>query len=137
MVKHVVARCLDISEGQQKRVSIAGRDICVFNIKGSFFALLDRCPHEGASLSHGFRVGLVTSTSPGCFQYSRESEMVKCPWHGWEFDIKTGQSWCAPTRVRVRPYPTDVESGGDLVKGPYVAESFPVSLEGHYVVIDL
>ena len=63
--------------------------------------------------------------------------MVKCPWHGWEFDIKTGQSWCSPMRVRVRPYPVDVESGGELVKGPYVAERFNVSVEDDYIVVEV
>ena len=44
--------------------------------------------------------------------------MVKCPWHGWEFDIRTGKSWCDPSRVRVRQYPVAVKPGTELVEGP-------------------
>ena len=36
--------------------------------------------------------GLVTSSQPGTFEWSRPGEMLKCPWHGWEFDIVTGKA---------------------------------------------
>ena len=58
------------------------------------------------------------------------------PWHGWEFDIRTGQSWCDPTRVRARPYAVSVQPGTRLVAGPYVAETVPVSVENDYVVVE-
>jgi nitrite reductase/ring-hydroxylating ferredoxin subunit len=54
----------------------------------------------------------------------------------WEFDIRTGQSWCDPQRLRARRYPVSVEPGARLVEGPYKAETFPVSLEGAYVVVE-
>ena len=113
-----------------------GRAIVVFNLGGEFFALNNRCPHRGGSLHLGIQTGLVESTEPGRYSYSRQGEMVKCPWHGWEFDIRTGQSWCEPTRVRVRHYPVSVQPGTRLVAGPYVAEKVPVTVEGDYVVIE-
>jgi 3-phenylpropionate/trans-cinnamate dioxygenase ferredoxin subunit len=61
---------------------------------------------------------------------------VKCPWHGWEFDIRTGQSWCDPAKLRIRQYPVSVRGGNELKEGPYVAQSFPVRLEGNYVVVE-
>ncbi len=67
----------------------------------------------------------------------RKGEMLRCPWHGWEFDIRTGQSWCDPQRVRARLYPVAVEPGAEVVKGPYVAETFPVSVEQDYVVLEM
>ncbi len=39
---------------------------------------------------------------PGEYRMSRPGEMLKCPWHGWEFDIRTGQSWCEPTNTNPR-----------------------------------
>jgi nitrite reductase/ring-hydroxylating ferredoxin subunit len=62
---------------------------------------------------------------------------LRCPWHGWEFDIRTGQSWCDPTSVRARQFQVTVEPGEKLVKGPYVAETFPVSVEEDYLVLEL
>jgi hypothetical protein len=45
---------------------------------------------------------------PGEYEYSRQGEILKCPWHSWEFDIRTGQSWFDPARVRVRQYDVTV-----------------------------
>lgn len=137
MPRHVVAKVDEIPLGQQKLVTVEGRAICVFNQGGEFFALLDRCPHEGGSLSRGDRIGLVQSKEPGCYEYTRRGELIKCPWHAWEFDIRTGQSWCDPSRIRVKSFTVNVEPGGAVVKGPYVAETFPVSVEEDYVVIDV
>ena len=66
----------------------------------------------------------------------RVGELLRCPWHGWEFDMRNGQSWFDPKRVKVRSYPVAVESGEDLQKGPYVAETFPVHVEDSYVIIE-
>ena len=137
MVRHIVAKRADVPEGGHLRVELEDRPIAVYNVNGEFFALMDRCPHEGASLCAGDRVGLVQSSKPGDYCYSRSGEMIKCPWHGWEFDIRTGQSWCDPSRVRVRSYPATVESGDLLVKGPYVAERFEVSIEDDYIVVEV
>src|SRR5690606_8118134 len=112
-------------------------EIVIFNVKGEFHALLNRCPHEGASLCKGVRVGLVESETPGHYSYSRPGEMIRCPWHGWEFDIKTGQSWCEPGSVWVRRYNIAVEDGDALARGPFVAESFSVQVEDKYLVIEM
>jgi 3-phenylpropionate/trans-cinnamate dioxygenase ferredoxin subunit len=137
MARHVVGRVDDVPAGRQKLVTVEGRAICVFNREGEFFALLDRCPHEGGSLCRGDRIGLVQSSEPGSYEYSRQGEFIKCPWHAWEFDIRTGQSWCDPKRIRVKTFNIGVETGENLVKGPYVAETFPVSVEEDYIVIEL
>jgi 3-phenylpropionate/trans-cinnamate dioxygenase ferredoxin subunit len=78
----------------------------------------------------------VESKEPGDYCYSRRGEMVKCPWHGWEFDIRTGKSWCDPARLRLRQYPVAVKPGAELVEGPHVAESFPVRVENSYIVVE-
>ena len=135
--KHVVAVASEIPAGRQSLFTVEGREIAVFNVNGDFYALLNRCPHEGGSLCHGDRVGLVQSDGPGSYRYSRAGEFVKCPWHAWEFDIKTGLSWCDPRRTRVRTYEVAVELGAALVQGPYVAERFAVEVVDKYIVINL
>jgi len=55
--------------------------------------------------------------------------------HSWEYDIRTGKSWCDPRRVEVRRFEVGVEPGTRLVEGPYVAETFPVSVEDAYLVV--
>jgi nitrite reductase/ring-hydroxylating ferredoxin subunit len=137
MGKHIVGTVSDIPVGGRKRVEVEGRGIAIFNVSGEFFALLDRCPHEGGSLCRGDIVGLLESDDPGHYRYTRHGEMVKCPWHGWEFDIKTGQSWCEPKRTKVRSYPVKIKSGEELQKGPFKVETFPVRIEENYVVLEI
>ena len=135
--RYVVARAADIPLGGVKTVTVRGREIALFNVAGEFFALLNRCPHEGAPLCGGIRVGLLESRDPGKYEYSREGEILRCPWHGWEFDLRTGQSYCDPVHTQVKAYPVAVEPGATVTKGPYVAETFPVTVEEEYVLIEL
>ena len=137
MGRHIVGTTNEIPVGGRKVVSIKGRELVIFNLDGEYFALLNRCPHEGASLACGLLVGLVQSSEPGQFTYSRRGEMLRCPWHGWEYDIRTGQSYCDPEDVKVKSYPAKIEPGDELVKGPYVADTFPVSVDENYVVVEI
>ena len=140
--RHVVATVDEIPPGGRKLVEVAGRRVVVFNLGGEFFALGDRCPHQGGSLAAGCLTGEVSSPEPGEYQYSRRGEMVRCPWHYWEFDIRTGRSRFDPGRVRTRRYEARVESGAalqaadPLQEGPYRAETFAVRVEADYVVVD-
>jgi nitrite reductase/ring-hydroxylating ferredoxin subunit len=137
MSRQVVARARDIAPGTCKIATVRGREIGIFNLGGEYFALSNRCPHAGGPLCRG-RIGpLVLSDGPGDYRLTRERELLRCPWHGWEYDIRTGQSWCDPKSVRARQFQVRVEPGADLVKGPYVAETFPVSVEEDYLVLDL
>lgn len=137
MGRHVLAPAREIGDGQQRAFTVQGREIAVFNVNGDFYALLNRCPHEGGSLCHGDRVGLVQSDGPGSYKYSRAGEFVKCPWHAWEFDIRTGQSWCDPERTKVKTYDVRVEAGEARAKGPFVAEQFDVEVVEDYLVLSL
>jgi nitrite reductase/ring-hydroxylating ferredoxin subunit len=153
---YVVASVDEIPPGERKIVDVAGLSIGVFNVKGEFFALRNRCPHQGGPLCEGKLWGLLEAPVPGEFTLSRRGEILTCGWHGWEFDVRTGQSWCDPRRLRARTFEVSVEPGSQLVtastdnidddpaastsehvKGPYLAETFPVSTDGAYVVIEI
>jgi nitrite reductase/ring-hydroxylating ferredoxin subunit len=137
MSHHVVATVDEIPPGTHKLVSVRGREIGVFNVKGDYYALLNRCPHAGASLCRGRVGGLVVSDGPGEYEILREGEILRCPWHGWEYDIRTGQSWCDPEKVNTRQYRVTIEPGARVAKGPYVAETFPVHVDQNYVVVEI
>ena len=137
MTRHVVATVDELPPGTRKILEIDGRPIAVFNIKGEYFGLLNRCPHQGASLCQGPLIGLAKSSTPGEIEYTKLGEIIRCPWHGWEFDVRTGQSYCDPRRFRVRAYPAHAEPGSEVVKGPYIAETIKVEVESDYVVVDL
>ena len=79
----------------------------------------------------------MRSKEPGQYDYSRPQEMLQCSWHGWEFDIRTGQSYCDPERIRTRSYHVELAPGQMVVEGPYVAETIPVSVEEDYIVVEM
>ena len=154
MPRYVVAEAGEIPPGGRKIVEVAGRSIGVFNVGGEYFALRNRCPHMGGPLCEGKTWGALTADKPGEFNYSRPGEIIACIWHGWEFDLRTGQSWCDPVKLRVRAYEVSVEGGEveaepppstpdpaapapGMVKGPYIAETYPVAAEGKHLVVEI
>jgi len=149
-VKYVVGTVEEIPPGARKIVDAGGRSIGVFNVDGEYFAVLNRCPHQGGPLCKCETLGSLRPGEVGEFHYSRAGEIVRCPWHGWEYDLRTGQSWFDPARVVVRRYEVSVEPGAQLLTqvktppgmeglqpGPYVAETFPVSVEQEYVLVEI
>lgn len=139
MPGHVVAKAEDLPPGGRLRVVVEGRAILVLNIKGELFALTDTCPHRGASLSGGVLTGLVSSTAPGDVRYERAGEILRCPWHQWEFDVRTGRSYCDPKRWRLQSYPVGIEGadGAVRVEGDLRAETFPIERRGGDIVVDV
>ncbi len=137
MAKHVVAAVGEIPPGGRKLVTIRGREIGVFNLDGAFYALVNRCPHQGAALCTGEVVSRLEAPLPGEYRLAQHGAMLRCPWHCWEFDIRTGQSWCDPNDIKARTYHVTVEAGEALAKGPFAAETLSVAVEQDYVVVTL
>jgi len=165
MAKYVVATVDELTPGKRKIVEVAGRLIGVFNVGGELFALRNRCPHQGGPLCEGRLAGILEASAPGEeLRYSRAGEILRCPWHGWEYDIRTGQSYFNPALVRVRNFVVSVEPGDEIAfdevaaassvaviegagtrtsgesvlrKGPYVAETYPVTVDRRYVMIEI
>ena len=136
MAKHVVAPVADFPPGTRRLIEAGDRKIAVFNVRGEFFALNDRCPHEGGSLCKGKLSGLVVASEPGVYEWTRDDEIIRCPWHGWEFDLRTGRSQCDPRTMRVRLFDVHVEQGANLAE-ELQAETFPVKIEDNYVVVEV
>jgi 3-phenylpropionate/trans-cinnamate dioxygenase ferredoxin subunit len=128
----VVARADEIAPGERKIVDIGGRSVGVFNIAGEYFALRNRCPHQGGPLCAGLQFAPLRSSRPGEYERGENAELIRCPWHGWEFEIKTGRSLVDPQRTRVRSYAAALQE-----EPPGDAERYPARREGPYVVVEL
>ena len=75
---------------------------------------------------------------PARTYYSRAGEILRCPWHGWEFDLRTGQSWFDPRASACAATTVSVEAGSsDPARGPYIAETYPVAIEAQMLVIEI
>jgi nitrite reductase/ring-hydroxylating ferredoxin subunit len=138
MARHALAPVDEVPPGTSRSFTVEGRAVAVYNVAGQFYALRDSCPHQGAALSGGTVAGALRASQPGCYDFDPNHRLVRCPWHGWEYDLATGQSYYSPRR-KVRSYPVSVEPGAELTaaEGPYVAETFPISVQDDYVVIEL
>ena len=99
----------EFEPGQAYSFTIGKRPVMLVRHGDDFFALLDTCPHQGARLSDG----CVTGTTLKCrvggpLTYGRAGELVRCPWHGWQFELESGRSLFDPMKTRVRTFPVQV-----------------------------
>ncbi len=86
-----LAKASEIPEGERKLVKVNGVDVAVFHQGGRFYALNNACPHRQGPLSRGTVEAAAEGT--GCF--------VRCPMHGWRFDLATGDSHGRPANATV------------------------------------
>jgi nitrite reductase/ring-hydroxylating ferredoxin subunit len=150
-MKVVVGKVSDFGNGDRKIVDVNGKSVGVFRIGDEFFAIRNRCPHQWGPLCLGDFAPRAVSGGPGDVHLDSGPPLIACPWHGWEYDLATGQSFMGPGRGNMAALSYDVtvlpgselagEHGGEpradgRVPGPYVAETMPVSVEQDYVVVD-
>ena len=120
----VVAPVADLPPGERRIVvPFRGRaGIGVFNVGGQFHALRNVCPHKSGPLCTGRVVGRVVAAAPPARRALDDAEhvivddgeLIRCPWHLWEFEIATGRC-VADASLRVKTYPVVVEDGWVVV----------------------
>ena len=143
MGSHVIGRVSEVKPGDRRIVDVEGRSVGVFNVNGSFYALRNSCPHQAAPLCRGAIKGMTMPSKPGEYVWDREGEILRCPWHGWEFDILTGRSIFNPHRTRVKAYDVTVEDHVDGQESPAAVdddesvETFQVSIEEGWIVLHI
>jgi len=91
-----VGAVADIAPGTAKTVVVGQSEIAVFNVAGTFYALENSCPHQGASLAEGW--------------IDAKDATITCPWHAWCFNLTDG-SMTLGAFARVDAYDTRVEDG--------------------------
>ncbi|TAK23255.1 MAG: Rieske (2Fe-2S) protein [Chloroflexota bacterium] len=89
-------------------------EVGVFNIDGRFYALTNACVHQGARVCLGKVSGTALPSRVYEFKYGHEGRILRCPWHGWEYDVTTGESLFDPA-TRVVTYPVIVRDGAVYV----------------------
>ncbi|MDX2158676.1 MAG: Rieske (2Fe-2S) protein [Hyphomicrobiaceae bacterium] len=82
---------------------------------GTVNAVRNWCPHKGAEVCRTKLSGTMLPGPPGTLTWGHEGEIVRCPWHGFEFDIRTGKRPYSNSEMRLRVYPARVADGEVLV----------------------
>lgn len=128
--RHFVAKKSAILDGHCQIVKIPrGKsvlEIGVFRIGEKFYAYRNVCPHAGAPVCEGWITGTTRPSKVYEYDYSENDPVVRCPWHGWEFDLRTGRH-LVDEDTKLRSY--TVESGGENL------EAFPVETTDESVFI--
>ena len=92
-----VAKVGDIPDQEGRAFTVGTFRVAVFNDHGTYRAIDDTCPHAGASLATGFF----------------ENDVVACPWHCWQFDVRDG-SFCENPRLKIHSF--EVRVRGDEIQ---------------------
>ncbi|MCC6168657.1 MAG: Rieske 2Fe-2S domain-containing protein [Caldilineaceae bacterium] len=110
--EYILARAEELPPGRHRVFAVAGREIGVFNVAGTYHALPNLCPHQIGPLCQGRVSGTLACRAETGWQleWVHDGEIITCPWHGMEFHIPTGQS-LAFKEIRLRRYKVWEEDG--------------------------
>ena len=109
--RHVVGRVGELPPGSSTFVPVGKFGVGVYNVDGEYRAVTNFCPHRGGPLCVGRRYPAIDSDEPYTFKVTGEDQIIKCPWHGWEFNLIDGVSEVGTKRIRTHT----VRVEGDLV----------------------
>ncbi len=96
-----VASLADLPPGRMMRVKAGDKAVVLYNVDGQVYATTPNCFHRGGLLDEG----------------DLEGAIVTCPWHGWQFDCRTGEN-VRNAEARIETYPTRTDGGTIFVKVP-------------------
>jgi 3-phenylpropionate/trans-cinnamate dioxygenase ferredoxin subunit len=108
-------RADELEDGKLKAVAIAGHELLLAKVEGSYYAARNLCPHMGARLSEG----------------TLDRTVVTCPRHGSQFDLATGQvvRWLKGSGV--------VSALGKMLKSPQPLEMYKVKVDGGMIMVEI
>ncbi len=112
-----LCRADELPEGSMKSFMVGRTRVVAIRSAGTIAVLRDACPHQGVPLSGGRLTGTMLTGGYGEYRLARMGEVVRCPWHAWEFDIHTGCSLHDPEHDRVKAYQVTVVDGAIYVDG--------------------
>ena len=115
MSEHIIADEKELQHGEKMVVQVEGREVGIFNLNNEYYAYTNWCPHQGGPCCEGS----VTGTMEASFDresldvsldWTQEDEILNCPWHGWEFEIDTGEC-LSRNKVKLPAHETEIRDG--------------------------
>ena len=111
MTRHPVARLADLPADGSLLVTVGSLEIGLFRVGQQVVAWRNHCPHMAAPVCRGRVTGTLLPSEVYRYTPGRDGEVLQCPWHGWEFDLLTGEHLAAGSGARLRGYPVEVVDG--------------------------
>lgn len=120
MTEHSVGFVLEFKDGDKRLLSISGIEIGLFHLGGAFYAWRNKCPHQGGPVCQGrmFKRVIEDVGADGTVngrRYDEQARHIVCPWHGSEFDIRTGYH-AGTTTLALDPIETIVRDGEVFIR---------------------
>jgi nitrite reductase/ring-hydroxylating ferredoxin subunit len=111
-----VGAVAEFEEARPRIVTVRGQQIGVVRCGDAFYAMRNRCPHMQAPLLRGIvEHNVCAGEQFGRLALEADRPVIGCPWHGWQFDLKTGES-VSGAPLRVTTFRTQVEQGRVFVE---------------------
>jgi nitrite reductase/ring-hydroxylating ferredoxin subunit len=83
----------ELAVGEIRRITVDGRSWALVRTPDAFFAVGTKCAHQGADLMGSRQLqGTIVDGQVGAFCYGMDAQVLRCPWHNWEYDVTTGES---------------------------------------------
>jgi nitrite reductase (NADH) small subunit len=122
MKRHPVAHAAELPPGGRKIVTVGRLEIGLFNVGGRVHAYRNACPHAGAPVCLGRVSGTPLPSKVYEYIYGKEGCILRCPWHGWEFNLATGEHIVDP-ETRLKEVPVEAAR-------PEGLDRFPLEQDG-------
>lgn len=106
--RYPVATVGELESSGRKLVTVKGMEIGLFLVHGSYYAWRNVCPHAAAPVCEGVVCGTRLPSDVYEFVYGKDREILRCPWHGWEFDLTSGQH-LAQDSTKLKGYEVELE----------------------------
>ena len=119
MAEHAVVGARELGPGDHVVVELEGREVGVFNVDGEYVAHTNWCAHQSGPVCEGPVSGFQEAafdreTLSTTYEWTKEGEVLACPWHGWEFDLLTGECY-SKDGVKLITHDVRVEDGEVVV----------------------
>ena len=110
-----------LKPGDRKVVQVDGVPVLVLNVDGEFYALENTCCHQGGPVGQGKVMPRLEASFVGAGErvaetFSEVDWTISCPWHGWEYDLRTG-AHCGDADVSLQTFAVIEEDGELFVEG--------------------
>jgi nitrite reductase (NADH) small subunit len=116
--KYPVPEAKDLQPGEKVIVTVAGSELGIFNLEGRLHAIRNICADQSGPLCRGDvfdRIEADVTADRRIREYIKAPQsVIACPWHGWEYDLQTGECLWNP-RYRVKVYAVEVTDDGTVM----------------------
>lgn len=116
MALHLVTTVEVLEEAKPSVHTVEGRSIGIIKSKGEIYAVRNICPHKRAPVCQGQLRGTMLPSAPNTFVFGMENQVLRCPWHGWEFNLTTGETICDGLSKKLTFFPVTIKDGAVYVE---------------------